>query len=556
VSAGTLPPDESAPIEVAEGGQSPEQPVSPAVRRSGAAAVLVAAGIFMTRIFGLIRTRAMASYLGASDASDVLTAAFRIPNLLQNLFGEGVLSASFIPVYARLLARGEHEEARRVAGAVAGLLAAVTTTLVAIGVLTTPWFIGLIAPGFTGEKRELTITLVRILFPGTGLLVLSAWCLGILNSHRRFLLSYTAPVAWNLSIIAALVWGARDGATPYALVETVAWWSVAGSAAQFLVQLPLVLRLARGPRPSLRTTSANVRDVVRNFAPAFVGRGAVQISAYVDMSIVSLLGVGATAALGYAQQLYLLPVALFGMSVSAAELPSMSGDVGHADAVAAKLRDRLGAGLRRIAFFVVPSAAAFLALGDVAAATVYQHGAFTREESVFVWAALAGSSVGMLATTLARLYSSAFYARGDTRTPLRFALVRIALAAVLAWLLAVHLPRLLGIEQRWGIAGITVAGGVAGWVELALLRRALGAQIGRTGVPVRYLGTVWAAAAVGALAAWGAKLALPPLRPEIFGIVVLGTFGLTYLAVTSALGVPEALDMARRVRRLVGRGRR
>ncbi len=169
-------------------------------------AFLVAAGIFLSRIAGLIRQRIFAHYFGNSDAADAFNAAFRIPNFLQNLFGEGVLSASFIPVYAGLLARKDDEEARRTAGAVASLLALTTSVLVLIGVLATPYLIDAIAPGFHGEKRELTIRLVRILFPGAGLLVFSAWCLGILNSHRRFFLSYTAPVIWNAAMIATL-WG-------------------------------------------------------------------------------------------------------------------------------------------------------------------------------------------------------------------------------------------------------------------------------------------------------------------------------------------------------------
>jgi putative peptidoglycan lipid II flippase len=154
---------------------------------------LVAAGILLSRIAGLIRDRVFAHYFGNSDAADAFKAAFRIPNALSNLFGEGVLSASFIPVYAGLLARDEEEEARRTAGAVAALLALSTSILVLIGVLATPYLIDAIAPGFSGEKRDLTIRLVRILFPGAGLLVLSAWCLGILNSHRRFFLSYITP---------------------------------------------------------------------------------------------------------------------------------------------------------------------------------------------------------------------------------------------------------------------------------------------------------------------------------------------------------------------------
>src|SRR5262245_59269805 len=171
----------------------------------GRFAALVATGILLSRIAGLVRQRVLAHYLGLSDAADAFTAAFRIPNFLQNLFGEGVLSASFIPVYARLLAEEDHEEAARVAGAVAALLALTTALLTLGGVWSTPWLIAAIAPGFEGVKRELTIRLVRILFPGAGLLVLSAWCLGILNSHRRFFLSYTAPVLWNVAMIGTLL---------------------------------------------------------------------------------------------------------------------------------------------------------------------------------------------------------------------------------------------------------------------------------------------------------------------------------------------------------------
>ena len=165
----------------------------------------------MSRLFGLVRQRVLARLLGLGDANDAFNAAFRIPNLLQNLFGEGVLSASFIPVYARLRAEGREAEAEKVAGAVVGLLALTASLLVLAAVLLAAPLIDLVAPGFEGEKRELTIQLVRLLFPGAGLLVLSAWCLGILNSHRRFFLSYAAPVIWNLAIIARLIVAAGRG---------------------------------------------------------------------------------------------------------------------------------------------------------------------------------------------------------------------------------------------------------------------------------------------------------------------------------------------------------
>jgi putative peptidoglycan lipid II flippase len=184
-----------------------------------------------------------AHYFGLeSDAADAFNAAFRIPNFLQNLFGEGALSASFIPVYASLIASGKQRDADRVAGAVAALLGLAVAILVLAGVATTPALIAAIAPGFTGAKRELTIQIVRILFPGAGLLVLSAWCLGVLNSHHRFLLSYTAPVMWNAAMIATLVAFGGHSTLPR-LAIVLAWGSVVGSALQLAVQVPAVLRV-------------------------------------------------------------------------------------------------------------------------------------------------------------------------------------------------------------------------------------------------------------------------------------------------------------------------
>jgi putative peptidoglycan lipid II flippase len=544
---------------------------------SGRFAILVAGGIFLSRIAGLIRDRVFAHYFGNSDAADAFKAAFRIPNFLQNLFGEGVLSASFIPVYAGLLAQKDEKEARRSAMAVASLLAMVTSLLVLLGVLTTPWLIDAIAPGFSDAKRELTIQLVRIFFPGAGLLVFSAWCLGILNSHRKFFISYTAPVAWNAAIIAALLIFGRH-LHQFPLASTVAWGSVIGSGLQFAVQLPMVIRLlGRGaagiPRRIFSWGSEHVRTIVKNFLPVFISRGVVQLSAYVDALLASLLPTGAVAALAYAQTIYTLPVSLFGMSVSAAELPVMSSAAVWDAAAYAALRARLNSGLRRIAYFVVPSAVAFLALGDVLAAAIYQSGRFTHADAMYVWGILAGSGVGLLASTLGRLYSSAFYALRDTKTPLRFAIIRVVLTTVLGYLAALHAPGWLGISPRWGVAGLTITAGIAGWIEFLLLRRALNRRIGSTGLPASYAVPVWATALAAAVLAWGVRFALasrtmaatassavitnapPPQSPggwlashahaamqlglasrhPVFaGIAILGAYGLAYVTGTSA----------------------
>ncbi len=507
----------------------------------GRHAALVAAGILLSRIVGLIRQRAFNHYFGQSDAADAFNAAFKIPNFLQNLFGEGVLSASFIPVYSRLLAQDDEQEADRLAGAILAILGFATSSIVFVGVLVTPLLIDLIAPGFHGPKRDLTITLVRVLFPGAGLLVLSAWCLGILNSHRRFFLSYAAPVIWNFAMIGTmLIFGRRE--LP-ALAVWLAWGSVAGSALQLAVQIPVVLRLVRGLRPALDMASEYVRETIRNFGPVFVSRGVVQISAYVDQVFASLLGTGAVAALTNAQLLYTLPVSLFGMSVSAAELPAMSSALGEGDEVAEYLRKRLNAGLRRIAFFVVPTAMAFLALGSMITAVLLESGRFRAADSNYVWGILAGSSVGLLASTLGRLYSSTYYALRDTRTPLRYAAIRVTLTVTLGYLCAFPLPRLLGIAARWGVAGLTGSAGLAGWIEFAMLRYKLNGRIGETGLPGRLMAKLWAAATVSAAAAWVMRAAVGRQHRLLGAVMVLAIYGVSYLMSTHALAIPECVDL-------------
>ena len=535
------------------GASTGELPPPESVRRvpsTGKSAFLVGAGILVSRIVGLIRQRVFAYYFGTSAAGDAFSAAFRIPNFLQNIFGEGALSASFIPVYAKLLAKGDDEEADRVANAVLSLLALVTSIVVVAGVLSTPYLIDIIAPGFKGETRELTIRLVKILFPGAGLLVLSAWCLGVLNSHHRFFISYTAPVAWNIAIIVALImFGSKVGQFP--LAEIAAWGSVIGSALQFGVQLPTVLRLVHHLGPIFDFANTHVRTVIRNFFPVFMSRGVVQISAFVDAILASFLPEGSVIALTYAQSLYTLPVSLFGMSVSAAELPAMSGALGTTEQIANVLRHRLDEGLRRIAFFIVPSSVAFLALGDVIAAVLYQTGQFKRDAAIFVWGILAGSTVGLLASTLGRLYSSTYYALHDTRTPLQFAIVRVVLTTILGYLFAIPLPPYLGIDAKWGVAGLTASAGIAGWVEFALLRGNLNKRIGRTGLPLLYVGKLWLAAFVGAAIGWGFKLLLPGFHPIPLAVVVLGSYGLTYFGVTHGFGIAESSVVVGRLLRLL-----
>ncbi len=513
----------------------------------------VALGILISRLTGLARERFIAHYFGLETVlADAFRAAIRIPNLLGTLFGEGVLSAAFVTVYAKLRAAQQDEEAEHVAAAVFGILSLVCSVLVLLAICFTPIFIDLIAPGFKKDERgALTIHLVRIVFAATGLSVLSAWCLGVLNSHRRFLLSYLAPVALNLTVIAALISFGRHS-VPDRLVFDAAWAYVGGSALQFLVQLPKVLEILPGFRPVIEWHSPHVRSVLRNFGPIFLSRGVVQISAYVDQMIASWLPKGAVAALFSGQVITILPISLFSMSVSAAELPALSSAIGSKEEVAGFLRTRLSAGLRRIAFFIIPSAVAFLLLGDVLGGALYQTGQFHHSDTLYLWSVLAGSAVGLLATSLGRLYSSAFYALLDTRTPLRFAIIRVVLTTGLGLLFALRAPHWLGIDQKWGVAGLTASAGIAGWVEFALLRHALGQRIGKTPLSAEFVLKLWSVAFIGGCLAFLVKIGLGSAHPLLLASVVLPVYGIVYFGGTLLLRVDESRTTITSVLRRVG----
>jgi putative peptidoglycan lipid II flippase len=535
----------------------------PAKRAGMAASSLVAAGILLSRVAGLIRESVFAHYFGLTLYADVFRAGLRLPNALQNLLGEGTLSASFIPVYAELLEKGREKDAGRVAGAVFALLLALAAGLALFGIIFAPVLVSIFLPGFGGEKRDLTITVTRIIFPMTGTLVLSAWALGILNSHRKFFVSYVAPVIWNAAIIGAMV--LMGGALNLdRLVVAIAWGALLGGILQFAVQLPWIVRLERSLKIRWDTKLTEVREAVRNAGPAILGRGVVQISGYVDTFLATFLFHGALAAIGFAQVLYMLPVSLFGMSVAAAELPELSR---QRLAPAEELRLRASKGLQRIAFYVVPSFVAFLLLGDALVAALFQTGGeFDSGSTRLVHAVLIAFSIGLIASTGTRLLSSTFFALRDTRTPARFAIMRVLGAATLATgfmiqfepIVALGIPAGIFADARidgqpLGAVGLAAGSGIAAWIEWALLRRSLRRRLGPVGAGAGPVARMFVAALVAAAAGWGVRLLLPALHPTLEGVAVFSVYGLVYFAVAAMLRLEEIQGVATRLRRMTGR---
>lgn len=537
-------------------------------RSSRLASLFVAAGILLSRVVGLLRERVLAGFFGTGLHADVFSAGLRMPNVLQNLLGEGTLSASFIPAYSALLAEGRTRDAGRLAGAVFALLLAIAGAIALLGVVLAPWLVAVFTPGFQGERRELMIAVVRILFPMTGVLVLSAWALGVLNSHRRFFLPYFAPVLWNAVIIGALL--AFAGRTDLdGLLMAAAWGAFAGGVLQFGVQLPWVLRLQKGLRLVPDRSLPAFRDTMRNLGPAVLGRGVVQLSGYIDLVLASLLAIGAPARLRFAQTLYVLPVSLFAMSIAAAELPELSRERGAGMEV---LRTRLVAALRRSAFFVVPSLVAFVALGDLIVAGIYQTGEFGPADVNIVRLVLAAYALGLLASTSTRLYQSAFFATGDTRTPARIAALRVLASALagIALMLQFEPVTLAGLTFGGGVlagvraqglplgpVGLALGASVGAWLEWGLLRRRLAALMGRAGAGAGAgaLVRLFACALLAAAVALGLRALLPPLPPLPAAVVSCGAFGGVYLVATLALGVEEARGTVAAMRRRLGRGR-
>ena len=499
----------------------------------GRSAARVAAGILVTRVLGYVRERVFAHYFGNGAAADAFRAALRIPNALRNLLGEGTLSASFIPVYARLNEQNK-EAARALAGAILGLLLLASGVLAVIGIAFAPAITALVAQGFDAPRRELTTVLVRILFPMTGLMVVSAWCLGILNTHRRFFLPYAAPALWNIAGIAAMVGAAAwlTGEGLYGLSLALAWGTVAGSVLQIVIQLPTCWRLLQGIPLRVSLAPEGVRSVISAWLPLVLGAGVAQISGLVDTFLGSFTGEGGLASLGYAQLVQVLPISMFGVAVTAVALPDLSRDA-IAERAHDQLRARIAVGFRRIAYFVIPSAFAFAALGPTIIGLLFQTGRFDADDTQLVGGVLAAYGIGLLGQSTVKLFASGFYALGDTRTPVRIAIVSLVVSGLLSWL----------FMRRYGPAGIAVGSSIGATLNTALNLRRLDQRIGTVlqRVDWRALGLVGLAALVAAAAAYGADQFVAAWRPIPRGIVVLGIFGVAYGALTLAFRHPDAI---------------
>jgi putative peptidoglycan lipid II flippase len=531
------------------------------------AAVLVAAGILLSRVSGIAREIVLSAWLGASTvAAEAFAFALQVPKILQNLLGEGALSASFIPVYSTLV-DDDPRAARRLAGAVFGLLASLVGGLVVLLMVAARPIVGLIARGASDNRVDLIADLVRTMAPGIGFIVFAAWCLGILNAHRDFFLSYVAPMLWNIAIIVAVLIGAFRTDDLASIARAGALGVFLGGVAQFVVQLPRVLAIAGPITPSLDRTGTHVREVARRFAPGVAGRGVVTLGTFTDIALASFLAVGAVAVLAKAQTLYLMPISVFAISIAAADLPELSRESGNTAASSQRVRQAMD----RVGLFVVFSAIAFIFGGRSLVGALFERGQFNADDTVAVWLTLAVFSIGLLASALSRVFQTASFAQGDVAGPAKIAFIRLVVAAVIGGVLmmvadryqvvdgAVQRTADLGLgpldaatrdlpnSHRLGAVGLAAGSAAAAWLEFGLLRHRLqtatgGVSLGVLSALRRLVLAAVVAIAITALLAW----ALGPLHPLLAAPLILGPAGLTYVLIAAQTGNETAAALLRR----------
>ncbi len=428
------------------------------LRRSG----VVASGTLLSRITGLIRDIVFANLFGATAIADAFFAAFKVPNFFRRMLAEGAFSQGFVPVLSGYL-KEPRPALRDFLSVIQGNFLTVLVPFCALGVLCAPWLMMLFAPGFEadGPRRALATEVLRISFPYVGLIALAAYCAGILNSRGRFAVTSLAPVLLNVCLIGASLFfvSSLDGA-----LKVLAYAVIVAGIAQLAVQLMDVGRLGLLTRPRVNFSHQGSRRVIQLMGPAMLSASAGQLNSLIDSILASYLVVGGVSWLYYSDRLFELPLGIIAVGLGTALLPSLSKHAQDEDHQS--FTRTLGQGIRLVLLFGIPAAAGLFYLSEPLIATVFGHGALTDHDVRMASLSLEAYSIGLVALMLVKVSAPAWFARQDTKTPLRYALVSVSVNILLNLLLIRHL----------GHVGLAFATSVAAILHAWLLLRGLGAK--------------------------------------------------------------------------------
>ena len=496
--------------------------------------LLIGAITLISRIAGLIRDTIFAHLIGAGSgvAADAFYVAFRIPNFLRRIFGEGAFSQAFVPVFSEYKTRDNAEATRAFVDHVAGVLAAVLLIVAVIGVIAAPLLVMVLAPGFLAEPEKfgLTVQMLRITFPYILFISLVSMSAGILNTYGRFGIPAFTPVLLNLSLIGAALLLAPHMHSP---VIALAWGVAIAGVAQLLFQLPFLLRIRLLPRPRLALHDEGVRRVFRLMIPGMFGVSVSQINLLIDTLLASFLVTGSVSWLYYSDRLMEFPVGVFGIALGTVILPSLS--VKHVRASREAFSHTLDWAIRLVLLVGFPATVALMVLGGPMLTTLFRYGAFHAHDVAMASRSLMAFAFGLTAFLLIRVLAPGYYARQDTKTPVRIGVVALVSNMVLSLTLVFPLAH----------AGLALATSLAAYVNAGLLLRGLlrqkvyqprpglGAYIARLAAASLAMGVLlwWGA---GALATWLDARALQRVGRLAFWVVA-GM--LVYAAMLLLLGI-------------------
>jgi putative peptidoglycan lipid II flippase len=512
---------------------------------------VISAAVALSRLTGVARESALSWLFGAGAVFDAYVLGYRIPNLTRDLFAEGALASAFVPTFTRYLATKGHEEARELSNITATLLLAITGAMCLIGVILSPVFVNLFASGFHAVpgKFDLAVEMVRIMFPFLMLIALSGQAQGILNACHRFGVPALSSSLFNIgSVVFGLTlgyWlGPRIG---FSAAEGMAVGVVLGGAAQLAFQLPSVWRAGFAWRPQWNPRHEGVQQILKLMGPAVIAGASVQINSLVNTNFAASIRNsaghimnGPVSWLSYAYRFQQLPLGLFGISIASATLPRISRSAAHGNL--AEFRDTVSRSLGMILMMTIPASAGLAILGDSMIAIVYQHGRFQAYDTRQTAAALSCYAVGLAGFAALKLLTPAFYALGDSRTPMVVSMASVLVNAAAAFTTV----RLL----KFGHAGLALSLSIVSWFNAITLATILNS---RSGIDVKQLGIT--AMKIALATAVMAAVCLPVvglIKPPILRIaagVPVGTLAFYGAALT--LRTPEAAELREAVLRKV-----
>ncbi|OGC86932.1 MAG: murein biosynthesis integral membrane protein MurJ [candidate division Zixibacteria bacterium RBG_16_48_11] len=496
---------------------------------------LVSLATLVSRLFGLIREQVFAVLFGAGLAVDAFVTAFRIPNLLRDLFAEGVLSSAFVPVFTEDLTKSGKEAAWKTANIVISTVILVTGIIVLLGILASPTLVKAIAPGFgkIAGKWELTTLLTRIMFPFLLFISLAAVAMGMLNSLHRFSVPAFAPVMLNLGMILSGFFLCPFFSEP---MVGMAIGAVLGAIGQFAIQIPALRKEGYRFYFMLDFKDAGLRKVFFLMTPAILGLASTQINIFVATQIASFLAQGSVAYLNYAYRLLFFPLGVFGVAIATVSLPAFSKLIATGDNQGAL--NSFYSAIRLVFFLSLPSTVFFCVAGEPVVSALYQYGKFNYQDTVNTASALLFYSLGLFAFGAVRVTVSLFYALKDAKTPVKISVIAVS----------VNIIANLLLMKPLGFRGLALATSISGVLNFLLLLTALNKKMGaidfrklRTGFVQCLLASLLMGVMLWVfLRYYQLDLSTASLNQKVVEILLLlGLAGLSYLIFSKLLKVSE-----------------